>query len=201
MFVIAAENLPSALYTPLVVLLVAYAALTLLAGRARGKEDMDGADRWAMYAFVVLLVAALYTIVLVIAAVFNYPSRSTDMVTVVIVICGFFALLLFAFFLITEVLPAALRRGRRSASVGRRAGRAGRPLRPTPRAAPAAFLPVPEARPARPDRRCGWRGGSGRGGWSRRRSCWCLASRTRRSSGPRASGARRRRRRRSGAGA
>jgi hypothetical protein len=112
MFVIAAENLPSGLYTPLVVLLVAYAALTLLAGRARGNEDMDGADRWAMYAFVVLIVAALYTIVLVIAAVFNYPSRSTDMVTVVIVICGFFALLLFAFFLIAEVLPAALRRGR-----------------------------------------------------------------------------------------
>src|SRR5215212_9061750 len=31
MFVIAAENLPSGLYTPLVVLLVAYAGLTLLA--------------------------------------------------------------------------------------------------------------------------------------------------------------------------
>jgi arginine exporter protein ArgO len=73
---------------------------------------MDGADRWAMYAFVVLIVAALYTIVLVIAAVFNYPSRSTDMVTIVLVVCGFFVLLLFAFFLIAELLPAALRRGR-----------------------------------------------------------------------------------------
>jgi hypothetical protein len=112
MLVIAAENLPSGLYTPLVVLLVAYAALTLLAGRARANEDTAGTERWAMYAFYVLLVAALYTIVLVIAAVFNYPSRSTDMVTIVLVICAFFALLLFAFFLIAEVLPAALRRGR-----------------------------------------------------------------------------------------
>ena len=58
MFVIAAENLPSALYTPLVVLLVAYAALTLLAGRARGKEDMAGTDRWETYGFGVLIVAA-----------------------------------------------------------------------------------------------------------------------------------------------
>jgi threonine/homoserine/homoserine lactone efflux protein len=112
MFVIAAENLPSGLYTPLVVLLVAYAVLTLLAGRARANEDTDRADRWATWAFGVLMVAALYTIVLVIAAVFNYPSRSTDMVTIVLVICAFFGLLLFAFFLIAELLPAALRRGR-----------------------------------------------------------------------------------------
>ncbi len=112
MFVIAAENLPSGLYTPLAVLLVVYAVLILLENRARANEDTEGADRWAMWAFGVLMVAALYTIVLVIAAVFNYPSRSTDMVTIVLVVCGFFALLLFAFFLIAELLPAALRRGR-----------------------------------------------------------------------------------------
>jgi Na+-driven multidrug efflux pump len=111
-FLIGAENLPSGLYTPLVVLLAAYAVLSLLVGRARGHEDTAGAERWAVYAFWVLLVAALYTIVLVIAAVFNYPSRSTDLVTIVLVICAFFALLLFAFFLIAEVLPSALRRGR-----------------------------------------------------------------------------------------
>jgi len=73
---------------------------------------MDGADRWAMYAFMGLIVAAVYTIVLVIAAVFNYPSRSTDMVTIVLVVCAFFGLLLFIFFLIAEVIPRALRRGR-----------------------------------------------------------------------------------------
>ena len=49
-----------------------------------------------------LLVAAVYTIVLVISAAFAYPSRSTDMVTIVLVICGFFALLLFVFFVIAE---------------------------------------------------------------------------------------------------
>jgi hypothetical protein len=112
MFVIGAENLPSGLYTPLVALLVAYAVLSLLAGRALANEDTDRADRWATWAFGVLIVAALYTIVLVIAAVFNYPSRSTDMVTIVLVVCGFFALLLFVFFLIAELIPRSIGRGR-----------------------------------------------------------------------------------------
>jgi len=112
MFPIGASNLPSGMYTPLVVLLAAYAVLSLLANRARSKEDSGGTERFATYAFLVLLVAALYTIVLVISAIFAYPSRSTDMVTIVLVICGFFALLLFAFFVLAEVLPRALGRGR-----------------------------------------------------------------------------------------
>jgi Kef-type K+ transport system membrane component KefB len=109
-FLIGAENLPSSMYTPLVVLLVAYAALSLLAGRALSREDTDRAERFGTIAFAVLLVAALYTIVLVISAVFAYPSRSTDMVTIVLVMCGFFALLLFVFFLLAEWIPGRLRR-------------------------------------------------------------------------------------------
>ena len=112
MFLIGAENLPSSLYTPLVVLLALYAVLSLLASRARSKEDAAGGERFATYAFIVLLVAALYTIVLVISAVFAYPSRSTDMVTILLVVCGFFAVLLFVFFLLAEVLPRAIGRGR-----------------------------------------------------------------------------------------
>ena len=108
------------MYTPLVVLLAVYVALALLAGRARGKEDTDRTDRFETYAFAVLLVAALYTIVLVISAVFSYPSRSTDMVTIVLVICGFFALLLFVFFLIAEWIPGKLASRRASSSRGRR---------------------------------------------------------------------------------
>jgi hypothetical protein len=109
---IAAENLPSSMYTPLVVLLVIYVALILVAGRARGAENTERTDRFETYAFGVLLIAALYTIVLVISAVFAYPSRSTDMVTIILVICAFFALLLFAFFLLAEWIPGRFRGGR-----------------------------------------------------------------------------------------
>ena len=110
MFLIGAENLPSSMYTPLVVLLVAYVALSLLAARARAHEHKDRSERFDTFAFAVLLVAALYTIVLVISAVFAYPSRSTDMVTIVLVICAFFAALLFVFFLIAEWIPRRLSR-------------------------------------------------------------------------------------------
>lgn len=114
MFLIGAENLPSSMYTPLVVLLIVYVALGLVAARARAHEDTDRAERFDTIAFAVLIVAALYTIVLVITAVFAYPSRSTDMVTILLVISGFFALLLFVFFLLAEWLPGKLGRGRSS---------------------------------------------------------------------------------------
>lgn len=112
MFLIGLSNLPMAMYTPLVVVLAAYAVLNLLAGRARSKEDTAGTERFETWAFIVLLVAALYTIVLVISAIFAYPSRSTDMVTILLVVCGFFAVLLFVFFVLAELLPRTLGRGR-----------------------------------------------------------------------------------------
>jgi cytochrome bd-type quinol oxidase subunit 2 len=111
MLPIGAENLPSSMYTPLVVLLAIYAVLILLAARARGNEDRERADRFDTIAFGLLLVTALYTIVLVISAIFSYPNRSTDMVTIILVICAFFALLLFAFFVLAEWLPRRLRGG------------------------------------------------------------------------------------------
>ena len=110
MFPIGATNLPSGLYTPLVVLLAVYVVLVLIAGRARGNENTGQAERFDTFAFAALLVAAVYTIVLVISAAFSYPSRSTDMVTILLVICGFFALVLFAFFVIVEWIPRKLSR-------------------------------------------------------------------------------------------
>ena len=113
MFVIGAENLPSSMYTPLVVLLAAYAVLNILAGRASSNEDRAQADRWANIGFAVVLIAAAYAVVLLITGIFSYPSRSSDMITIILVMAAFFALLLFAFFLFAEVIPHALRRGRR----------------------------------------------------------------------------------------
>lgn len=113
MFPIGAENLPSSMYTPLVVLVAVYAVLSILANRSRSHDDRAQADRWANIAFAVVLVSAVYALVLLITGLFSYPSRSSDMITIIIVIGVFFGLLLFAFFLIAEVIPHALRRGRR----------------------------------------------------------------------------------------
>ena len=105
-------QLPSAMYTPVLLLLIAYAVLSILANRARSNEDRAGADRFTNWAFVVVLVFAAYAVVLLIASVVSYPSRFYDMVVIIFVIAAFFALLLFAFFVIAEVIPNALRRGK-----------------------------------------------------------------------------------------
>ena len=109
---IAAENMPSAMYTPLVVLVVAYALLSILANRASGQEDRAQAERYTNIAFAVVLVSAVYVVILLIATVFSYPSRTYDMLVILFDIIAFFALLLFFFFLIAELIPQTLKRGR-----------------------------------------------------------------------------------------
>ena len=99
------------MYTPVVLLLIAYAVLSVLAGRARTNDDRPRAERFSNWAFLVVLVFAAYAVVLLLASVFSYPSRFYDMVLIIVVIMAFFALLLFAFFLLAEIVPRALRRG------------------------------------------------------------------------------------------
>jgi cell division protein FtsW (lipid II flippase) len=111
MFVIA-DQLPSAMYSPVVLLVIVYAVLSILATRARAHENRAGAERFTDWAFLVLLVFAAYAVVLLLAAVFSYPSRFYDMLLIIFVIAVFFALLLFVFFVIAEIIPSALRRGR-----------------------------------------------------------------------------------------
>src|SRR5687768_4372046 len=105
-------QLPSALYTPVVLLVIAYAVLSILANRARSNDDRAGTDRFTNWAFLVVLVFAVYAVVLLIASVVSYPSRFYDMMLIIFVISVFFALLLSAFFVIAEIIPRALRRGR-----------------------------------------------------------------------------------------
>jgi len=106
-----ADQLPTAMYMPVVVLVVAYALLSILAGRARSHEDRAQAERFANWAFVIVLASAAYALVLLVATIFSYPSRFYDMVIIILVIAAFFALLLFVFFLLAELLPRAFRRG------------------------------------------------------------------------------------------
>jgi fatty acid desaturase len=100
------------MFTPLVLVLVGYAVLNILAGRASANEDRATADRYSTIAFALVLVSAAYTVVLLLAAVFSYPSRIYDMLIILVVVGLFFALLLFVFFLLAEIVPSALRRGR-----------------------------------------------------------------------------------------
>jgi hypothetical protein len=107
-----ASNLPSAMFSPLVLLIVGYAVLALLSARANAHEDTARAERYGTIGFALVLVAALYVLVLAVASVVSYPSRVYDMVITLFVIGAFFALLLFIFFAIAEILPRRFGRGR-----------------------------------------------------------------------------------------
>jgi hypothetical protein len=107
-----ADNLPSTMFTPLVVVLVGVAVLSILAGRARANEDRAGAERFSTIGFGLVLLSAVYVVVLFIAALASYFNRVYDMVVILVVVGVFFAVLLFLFFAIAEIIPAALRRGR-----------------------------------------------------------------------------------------
>ena len=112
MIMLPIAQLPSQMYTPVLLLVIAYAVLTILGNRARSNDDRPRAERFSNWAFLVVLVFAAYAVVLLLASVFSYPSRFYDMVLIIFVITVFFALLLSAFFVIAEVIPNVFRRGR-----------------------------------------------------------------------------------------
>ena len=108
-----ASNVPFGLYMPIVVVLVGFAAVSLFGNAARGREDTARAEKLADIAFLVVLLGAVYAVVLLIASAVSYPQRFWDMILIIFVILAFFAILLFVFFFLGEVLPRLGRRGSR----------------------------------------------------------------------------------------
>jgi hypothetical protein len=106
--------MPFPAFMVLVLLLVAYAVLTLLATRARANEDRAKAERFSTIGFALVLVAAAYAVILLIATAVSYWPRVYDMLIILFMIGVFFAILLFVFFLLAEVLPRAVGRGRKN---------------------------------------------------------------------------------------
>ena len=113
-FLPIASNLPFGMYMPVVVLLAAFVLVSVLGNVARGREDRARAEKLADIAFLLVLVAAVYAVVLLIASAVSYPERFWDMLLITFVILAFFGILLFVFFFFGEVLPRRLgRRGSR----------------------------------------------------------------------------------------
>jgi Kef-type K+ transport system membrane component KefB len=98
------------LYFPVLVMGAAYAGFTIAASMLAGREQHERSERMRDLAFGSALVAAAYTAILVVLAAVDAPSRFTDAVTIILVICGFFAILLVVFFLIAQVVGRLGRR-------------------------------------------------------------------------------------------
>jgi hypothetical protein len=91
----------SGLYLPVLVILAVCAGLAIAAGAVK---DAERSERYHDLTFGASLVAAAYTVVLLILAAVDAPNRFTDAIEIIFVILVFFALLLGLLFLITQGL-------------------------------------------------------------------------------------------------
>jgi cytochrome bd-type quinol oxidase subunit 2 len=101
------------LYVPILVLLAGYALVSVVAGIARNREENERAERLADISFLLVVLGAAYAVVLLIVSAVSYPSRVYDMILIIFVVVLFFGLLLFLFFVISELVPRTLRRRQR----------------------------------------------------------------------------------------
>ena len=154
------------LYFPVLILGAVCAGLSIYAGMLSNRGDGERSERMRDLAFGAALATAAYTVILVVLAAIDTPGRFTDAITIILVVCAFFALLLVA-------VPD--RAGRRTGHpqvrpldlVPMPAPPTGRPDRyePLPGLLSPARLLLPQAREERKDRRGpGRRGAPGRRG-------------------------------------
>jgi CBS domain containing-hemolysin-like protein len=107
-----ASNLPFGMYMPIVIVLAAFAFVSVYGNVARNREDRARAEQMGDIAFLLVLLGAVYSVVLLIASAVSYPQRFWDMILITFVVLAFFAILLFVFFFFGEVLPRRLGRRR-----------------------------------------------------------------------------------------
>jgi hypothetical protein len=100
----------TSLYYPLLVVGLAYAGLSIAAGRLARRGDADKGERYRDLAFGMVLAAAAYTVVMLILAAVDAPNRFTDALIIIAVIFVFFFLLLLLLFLCAEAMSRLRRR-------------------------------------------------------------------------------------------
>jgi cell division protein FtsW (lipid II flippase) len=88
---IAIVNLSIAYFYPLIVLAVVFVVLSLVANATSSRETEE---RFRGYAFLSTVAAAAWSVVVIVAAVANFPNQTWDMIRIVVIICVFFALLI-----------------------------------------------------------------------------------------------------------
>jgi hypothetical protein len=98
------------LYVPLILAAVAFGVLSIVAGIVAGRGNVDGAERIRDIGFLLLIGFGVWTIVLLLMAIFSEPDDVWDMLIITLVIVVFFAVLLVVFFLISLVFGRAGRR-------------------------------------------------------------------------------------------
>ena len=108
---IPSEGLESSLYQPLYLVAIIYVGL-FVAGRVLDGREDDRAETVQDAGFAVMLLAAVYVLILAIMAVFSEFDLIADMVQIMAIMIGFFAVLV-TVLLGLELLVGLAGRGRR----------------------------------------------------------------------------------------
>ena len=96
------SSLSFSLYYPLILFVLAYAVLTV-AGRILAPRRQEMASNLQTLGFAALLVAAAYTVVLLVMSLIDYPVRLSDLAVIFATIFVFFGVVLGSLFVLTEV--------------------------------------------------------------------------------------------------
>jgi hypothetical protein len=100
----APDGNPTAFYLPLILLGLAYAVVYVIAQTAGARRGAQARERLLDVAFGVALLAAAYTVVLLIISVVTLPDLIVDLVRIVLVMVAFFGVLLSVLFAIFELI-------------------------------------------------------------------------------------------------
>ena len=114
--VVPDEGLDSALYLPLYVLLLLYLVMFLLGRFFEGREDAR-ADSVEDAGFALLLLSGVYVLILLAMAVAQQFDLVADMVEIIAIMVGFFALLVTVLLGVEKLVALAGRGRRRGAEV------------------------------------------------------------------------------------
>ena len=91
------------LYYPLLLLGLGWALLTVTGRVAAGRGQGEAGANLEALGFGSLLVAAAWTVLLLVISLIDYPIRMSDMVLTALTVFAFFALLVAVLFVLTEV--------------------------------------------------------------------------------------------------
>jgi Kef-type K+ transport system membrane component KefB len=94
------------MFLPLIVAGLAFAVVSVAANVIANRGNAERAERWRDYGFLLLIAFGVWTVILLLVAIFNKPNSVGDMLLVTFVIVVFFALLLVVFFGISLLVGA-----------------------------------------------------------------------------------------------
>jgi Kef-type K+ transport system membrane component KefB len=94
------------MFLPLLLAGIAFGVISAVANVMDNRGNSERAERWRDYGFLLMLAFCVWTVILLLVAIFNKSNSVEDMVIITLVVVVFFALLLLVFFGISLLVGA-----------------------------------------------------------------------------------------------